>query len=271
MSFQVLGLLGQAGSGKDVVADWFCKKGFVKVAFADAMKRYVNDLFLYTPEQLWGASELRNVEHAAGDRWWMDVVTRWGRATNKFVNEMFYHSFSNGHVGRVDAYISLMQWFTNLRIYTQKISDAKLSPRVVLQTLGTEWGRKLDENLWTGYVYDRVIPALKTGIWYCPERGLFSRGSVYCDGADVAAGIIIPDHRFLSEVLQTQKHDGYVLRITRPGKPVRAAPGVARHASEQQQLELPIPVNYDLEMPEGLDLVVDRLERLWKDQPWANP
>lgn len=267
MSFQILGLLGPAGSGKDVVADWFYKKGFLKLAFSDPMKRYAKDLFNYDTEQLWGPSELRNLAHPADDTWWMEAVARWGKVTNRFINELFENTFSNGDIGRIDAYVSLMKWFSDLRMYTQK-NCALLSPRVVLQTVGTEWGRHLNENLWANYALDRIVPTLRdgNGVWYSQMAGCGSRGS----GTDVAAGVIIPDHRFLNEVLQTQRHGGFVIRLSRPGKPRTISPGLEGHASEHQQLELPIPVNYEVELPEGLDLVESRLERLWKDQPWAS-
>ena len=45
MDFTVIGLLGPAGSGKDLVGDWFVDKGLTKVSFADPMKRFVQRAF----------------------------------------------------------------------------------------------------------------------------------------------------------------------------------------------------------------------------------
>ena len=57
----IIGLLGVAGSGKDTVADIFVRDhNFVKVAFADPLKRICKDVFAFTDEQLWGPSEKRN-------------------------------------------------------------------------------------------------------------------------------------------------------------------------------------------------------------------
>jgi len=57
----IIGLLGQAGSGKDTVADFLVRDhSFVKVALADPLKRICRDVFDFTDEQLWGPSEKRN-------------------------------------------------------------------------------------------------------------------------------------------------------------------------------------------------------------------
>jgi hypothetical protein len=58
---KVLGLSGLAGAGKDYVADILCNEhGFVKVCFADPLKRICMDLFGWSEERLWGESKYRN-------------------------------------------------------------------------------------------------------------------------------------------------------------------------------------------------------------------
>jgi hypothetical protein len=263
MGFQIIGLLGQAGSGKDVVADWFYNKGFLKMAFSDPMKRYAKDLFGYDREQLWGPSEFRNRDEVATDEWWFNVVSRWGKATNKFVNELFDATFSNGKIGRVEAYYSLCKWLAQLRLWSQEHGQL-LSPRVVLQTLGTEWGRNLHENLWTSYAYEKVIPKIKEGWSYGQEYGL--EGPACMTGCP---GVVIADHRFFNEAMATSQMGGFVMRLSRPGAPKKEQPGIQGHASEIEQKAAVLPVGYELELPEGLDKVNERLERLWRDKPWA--
>lgn len=57
----IIGVCGKAGSGKDTIADILVKDhGFVKVAFADPLKRICQEVFEFTTEQLWGPSEKRN-------------------------------------------------------------------------------------------------------------------------------------------------------------------------------------------------------------------
>ena len=54
-------VVGNIGSGKDTMADIFEKQGFVKVALADAMKRFCADVFEWDEANLWGESKLREV------------------------------------------------------------------------------------------------------------------------------------------------------------------------------------------------------------------
>jgi len=57
----IVGICGNAGSGKDTAADiLIAKHGFVRVAFADVMKRFCHEVFDFTVDQLWGPSESRN-------------------------------------------------------------------------------------------------------------------------------------------------------------------------------------------------------------------
>jgi hypothetical protein len=57
----VIGLCGNAGAGKDTVADHLvANHRFVKVSLADPLKRICRDVFRFSDEQLWGPSEMRN-------------------------------------------------------------------------------------------------------------------------------------------------------------------------------------------------------------------
>jgi len=51
----ILGVMGQARSGKDTCADFLVKKyGFVKISLADPIKRICMDIYEMSEEQLWG-------------------------------------------------------------------------------------------------------------------------------------------------------------------------------------------------------------------------
>jgi len=57
----IVGICGNAGSGKDTAADiLIARHGFVRVAFADVMKRFCHEVFDFTVDQMWGPSESRN-------------------------------------------------------------------------------------------------------------------------------------------------------------------------------------------------------------------
>lgn len=59
----IIGISGLAGSGKDTVADIFLKrKGIVKIALADPIKRFVKELWDFSYSQLWGESSQRSVQ-----------------------------------------------------------------------------------------------------------------------------------------------------------------------------------------------------------------
>lgn len=59
---KILGISGLARSGKDTCADIIVKNyGYVKIAFADKIKRICRDLYGFSYEQLWGPSELRDM------------------------------------------------------------------------------------------------------------------------------------------------------------------------------------------------------------------
>src|SRR5262245_11578465 len=53
----MVGILGFAQTGKDEVARLLADSGFVRIAFADHLKRVVRDLFNFTYEQMWGTKE----------------------------------------------------------------------------------------------------------------------------------------------------------------------------------------------------------------------
>jgi hypothetical protein len=57
----IIGLMGHSKSGKDAIADYLVDEyEYEKVALADPMKRFCQEAFEFTDEQLWGPSERRN-------------------------------------------------------------------------------------------------------------------------------------------------------------------------------------------------------------------
>lgn len=143
----VIGLCGYARSGKDTVADLLVKQhGFVKVRFADALKRGLAEMFGLTPAQLDG-DEKETVVPGLG-----------------------------------------------------------VSPRYLMQTLGTEWGRKLvHQDVWVLATQRHLERLVKNGI----KR------------------IVLSDVRFENEAVMT-KYLGALVRIDRPG-----VGAVNEHVSEE--------------------------------------
>jgi len=80
------------------------------------------------------------------------------------------------------------------------------SPRQMMQSLGTEWGREsVDKDLWLKVAAKRIRKARQAG----------------------AAGVVIPDIRFDNEAEFVEQLGGFVVEVTREG-----TAAVAAHASE---------------------------------------
>ena len=233
------------------------EKGFVKVALADPMKRFVLNAFGLTKEQLWGPSEARNKTFKVDTAWWYNSITALPLAAKEILN----HVLSSGY--RSSGYLALMDWFHHLRdSYTYEISA-----RVILQTLGTEWGREVDPLMWSRYAHKTAsyMKSSKTG--YSQELGILG------NRIELFSGVVIPDHRFANEVEYTQAQGGSVIRLRRLALEKRdEVVGIEGHKSEAEQKTLPDSVfNLVLEFPEGIDKVHSMLETSFDgERTWMN-
>jgi hypothetical protein len=164
----VLGVAGEAGSGKDTVCDYLVAQyGFQKIAFATPLKKIVADVFPKFPEEhLYGASPLRNVPQSA--------YPLSGTCPN-CSREMYFED--------------LQFWICRCGFK----HGPSLTPRLALQTLGTEWGRRLYENVWVDYAFAQI------------EK---MDGKRFC----------ISDVRFPNEVRGIASNGGECFRIRRPKK-----------------------------------------------------
>ena len=140
-----------------------------------------------------------------------------------------------------------------------------LSPRVALQTLGTEWGRNNYEDSWIDYAL-RVNDKVNDGWMYSPQRGVYPpRKFDQIIGKNrKPKGFVIPDIRFRNErlAIRARKH-GYVVRVKRPG--FEGNVGISGHVSEQEQKSMgdddfDIVLNNDKSLPE----LKDSIDRMMK-------
>ncbi len=256
----VIGLLGPAGSGKDLVADWFIEAhGFYKVAFADPIKRFAMKAFGLDKEKLWGPSEARNHVFEVEDSWWFETIGHFPDAANEILNEVLEPGY------RTEGFLKLHDWLTELR----KNYRSAISARVILQTLGTEWGRAVDDLMWVKYAH-KVANTLKTvpGMLYSQEEGLF--GPKLSQLKHSVKGIIIPDHRFKNEVTETQKLGGYVIRLRRLEHEKKdETVGIAGHRSESELKTIPDEAfNLVMEFPEGIEKVYNLLNLAYEEKLW---
>lgn len=82
------------------------------------------------------------------------------------------------------------------------------SPRRMLQTLGTEWGRQLNNDLW-----------------------LHAMSATWAAGRQQGVSLIVPDVRFPNEAQWVTDNGGLLVRVLRPG-----VTAVEAHVSEQHDL-----------------------------------
>jgi hypothetical protein len=119
-----------------------------------------------------------------------------------------------------------------------------VSGRRMMQTLGTEWGRSLDTQLWVR------VAAVTLGLDDLPNT------------SPVHDRIVLTDVRFPNEAAWIRSLGGYTWRVVRP------APAVAEHVSEQHINQLPSDLSIDNSGTlEDLHDEVDFFARLTLQQP----
>ena len=177
----LIGLTGQAGTGKDTAADHLCTAhGYESDSFALPIKIMLEALF--------GA-----------------------------------HGIDLSH------------------LYTRALKESPVpiigsSPRHMMQTLGTEWGRHhIGAGMWVR------LAAARLGLDDLPIS------------SPINDRIVLTDVRFAEEAAWIRLHGGVIVRITRTG-----APSVDSHASETQPIRADHTIANDGTIPE-LHRAVDKL------------
>lgn len=222
---KIIGLLGHAGCGKDTVADmvfdyvhgssWLTPKRF---ALADPLKRFCEEVFGFSDAQLYGPSEERNKP----DLRYPIPVPKPGTAL--YCRKVEARA-PPGH-GPDDSELGEYEVLGAIATEDGKCSacgevlQKYLTPRKALQTLGTDWGRALYEDVWVDYGLRRAKTLAEV------STNLF---------------VVITDLRFLNEARKVHEV-GQVWRITRPG-----AEGDG-HASERDQDSRDIKPFIDVEI-----------------------
>lgn len=271
---------GGAGSGKDTVAEMMItgRRG-VMVAQADPMKRFAMAAFGFSFDQLWGPSSSRN---AADERYSsMKEDALWGsQAFAEVVNRVFNESDVDGldlatrwlqdiSPESDDDAIDTMRVMLNTwlsAVSDQAVKDQKLSPRTVLQLLGTEFGRNIDPNIWSNYAIRAAKKLLLGEVGYSRELGLID-----VKGLPGYNFVVITDGRFRNEILNVKEVGGVALKITNPATEAdeRAcdAAGVKGHVSEAELKGIPWSW-FDTEIHNdktlGLDYLRARIDEMMK-------
>lgn len=114
-----------------------------------------------------------------------------------------------------------------------------LTPREVLQSLGTEWGRGCYLNTWVELCIRTAHELLLDGgvtLQYSRQLGTHKRIEGL-RGRSRTVGVVIPDVRFKNEVAAIKEAGGLVVKITRPGAGLQGTHGL--HSSETEQASIP--------------------------------
>lgn len=219
-------IVGEAGSGKDTLAAALVDRhGGVALGFADPLKQMAGELFGFTADQLYGPSASRNA-----------VDTRFAYAGSVPSSTMAVaNDRAKGAVGRQwcarllpgrnDAVTALHLWMDEVCGHAWK--NDGLSARYVLQTLGTEWGRALQADLWIEVAYRNAKKLLCGGHTYSRQGGL-----VKVEGAPSAPLVLVTDGRFPNEAIEMKARGCGAIEVLRPSKENTVSTGVAGHASE---------------------------------------
>lgn len=140
-------ICGVKGSGKDTIGDLLVKNhGFSKEAFTKPLKEMVKIAFPdFTTEDLYGSSEKRETPYEqyplSGDCPCCGRRCSWTVVEDGAEDE-------NSEKAEADY---VWNCSTCKRDFPQY-----MTPRLALETLGTEWGRRLCQHTWAGAAFDRI-------------------------------------------------------------------------------------------------------------------
>lgn len=225
---KIIGLLGQAGVGKDTVAAMVAPVHLVflngsvvdirtkvkneataalpdapplgthaiQVGLADPLKEFCHHVYGFSLEQLWGPSEARN------------------RPDQRFPREYREHRPDRGTCNRCGD-PSAASCFSYL------------TPREALQQLGTEWGRSLYSETWV----DLLLRRIEMFAARAPERPAQAHAFVNSWVVPRVETVVVSDCRFINEIAVLSERRHAVWRVERNQK----NGSVSNHLSEQEQ------------------------------------
>lgn len=227
---RIVGISGKSKSGKDALADLLCARhGWVKVSLADPMKRFAMVVFGFTEHQLWGPSEARNVPDAR-----YCEADAWAEARRRLDYESKH--LLNQVVDSPASYGPLLAWYRSLLDEFELGREAKaLTPRKVLQTFGTEFGRSLNKDVWLDALKRVATEILRGKEDYERTLGLADKYRPRPSDVDT---VVVPDVRFLNEVDRIDEWGKFTVRVTRFSAPL--PDGRSEHVSETEQDGIPV-------------------------------
>lgn len=252
MRSRLLALMGNQGVGKDVFAARLSEKhAFMPMAFADEMKRICARVFDFTPEQLWGPSEKRNEPDPRYPK---------GCPTCKGFGGMIIDPRDGSMICPVAPD----------HLKASACPSCKGSGVVYLSA------RARRCNCWAPSGAGSAGPTCGVRLTLADARILLDKprwvytqlhGLLPSDGKSSVPGVVITDCRFLNEARAVRAAGGFVLRLSRPGRPTT---GVRMdHPSETEQKSIPdSEIDGTFVVPEGIEAYHAAIDA-WCEQPLA--
>ena len=232
----LIGISGKIGSGKDTIgsiiqyltspeykdgwnnynnwleaiynptfnSNWEIKK------FADTLKDIVCLLINCTREQLEDET-FKNTE--LGEEWWKYSVKFYN---NRNIEDIKYLESYEEAVNFYKIYVNDL-WLEDGDNIDSFINIVKLTPRLLLQLLGTECGRNIiHPNIWINSLFSEYKPV--TGMHgFNPLDHDLSKGVYNALVESMYPNWIITDMRFPNEMQAVKDRNGITIRINRPG------------------------------------------------------
>lgn len=225
---KIVAICGNAGTGKDTAANFLVKEyGYKSMSFADPIKDMLKEVFEFSDEQLWGASEHRNKPDHRFPDFWGQAFTNLSKWQTKNLQELFGEDVEEfGPAAKL-----LWEKFHWLQAH-----HPVLSPRIALQTIGTEWGRAVDKDLWTRILLRKICSA--------------------------NSPVVISDTRFVNELNALKDAGAFTIRIRRKeSEEIAALTGISGHVSEMEINTIP---------DEDFSMVINNNKSLEKFQETIN-
>lgn len=149
---RIIALFGVAGSGKTTLSEYLQEKwGYIPVSFAAKLKEAAKLVFNFSDDDLYGASSKRETPYPR--------FTFTGRCLPCAV--------------QCEQEAPLSPWKCP---QCYKTYPTAVTPRMALETLGTEWGRALCLNVWIQSLFD----SMDTTKRYVIADGRFFNENDYC-------------------------------------------------------------------------------------------
>lgn len=196
-NMNIIGISGQAGSGKDTAADiLLAKEGFIKLSLADPIKRFAQELWNFSDDQLFGPSEFRN---KPDERYPITEASREFLTARKVLQ---HFGTEGGRALDDDVWIR----------YAIKIAK-------ILLTTKRE------------YCYSSKL-GLQPYIEFCPQ-GEFKTIEGF---PEQVKGIVIADCRFKNEIKFIKEAGGKLIRVIRPGAGLKGDFGKHKSEIEMESI-----------------------------------